>query len=54
MRSLQRSLYVPSVAWTATPELVLTATTDAAQWLQIYSLSRPTDANELYRSIKNV
>ena len=29
---------------TATPELVFTATTDAAQWVQIYGLLRPTDA----------
>ena len=32
---------------TATPELVFTAKTDAAKWVQIYGLLRPTDANEL-------
>ena len=31
---------------TAAPYLVFTATTDAAQWVQIYGLLRPTDANE--------
>ena len=31
---------------TATPELVFTATTDAAKWVQIYGLLRLTDANE--------
>ena len=29
-----------------TPELVCTATTDAVQWMQIYGLLRPTDAND--------
>ena len=38
--------HVPIVIGTATPELVFTATTDAAQWVQIYGLLRPTDANE--------
>ena len=33
---------------TATPELVFTATTDAAQWVQIYGLSRPTNANGVF------
>ena len=32
--------------WTATLEFDFTATTDAAQWVQIYGLLRPTDANE--------
>ena len=40
------ALSVPSVAGTATPELVFTATTDAVQWVQIYDLSRLTDAND--------
>ena len=31
---------------TATPELVFTVTTVAAQWVHIYGLLRPTDANE--------
>ena len=35
-----------SVVGTATPELVFTATTDAVQWVHIYGLSRPTDAND--------
>ena len=26
--------------------MVFTATTDAVQWVQIYGLSRPTDAND--------
>ena len=38
--------HVASVVGTATPELVFTATTDAAKWVQIYGLLRPTDANE--------
>ena len=38
--------HVPSVIGTATPKLVFTATTDAAKWVQIYGLLRPTDANE--------
>ena len=38
--------HVPSVIGTATPELVFTATTDAAKWVQIYGLLRPTVANE--------
>ena len=33
---------------TATPELVFTATTDAAQWVQIYGLLRPTDSSDEY------
>ena len=40
--------HVPGVVGTATPELVFTATTDAAQWVQIYGLSRLTDANDDY------
>ena len=31
---------------TATLELVVTATADAAQWVQIYGLLRRTDAND--------
>ena len=31
---------------TATSELVFTATKDAAQWVQIYGLLRPTVAND--------
>ena len=31
---------------TVTLELVFTATTDAAQWVQIYGLLRPTDAHD--------
>ena len=38
--------HVPSVVGTATPELVFTVTTEAAKWVQIYGLLRPTDANE--------
>ena len=38
--------YVPSVVGTATAELVFTATKDAAQWVQIYDLLTPTDAND--------
>ena len=38
--------HVPSVIETATPELIFTATTDAAKWVQIYGLLRPTDVNE--------
>ena len=38
---------ISSVVGTATPELVFTATTDAAKWVQIYGLLRPTDANDL-------
>ena len=38
--------HVPSVIGTVTSELVFTATTDTAQWVQIYGLLRPTDANE--------
>ena len=34
------------VVGTATPELVFTATTDPAKWVQIYGLLRPTDAND--------
>ena len=41
-----RPSYVPNVARTATPELVFTATTDTVQWVQIYGLTRLTDANE--------
>ena len=37
-----------SVVGTVTPELVFTAMTDTVQWVQIYGLSRPTDANDLY------
>ena len=40
--------HVPSVVGTAPPELVFTATTDAAQWGQIYGLLRPTDVNDIY------
>ena len=29
-------------------ELVFTITTDAAKWVQIYGLLRPTDANDIY------
>ena len=36
-------LYVIEIA---TPELVFTATTDTAQWVQIYGLLRPTDDND--------
>ena len=32
---------------TATPELVFTATTDAAKWMQIYGLLRPTGRPQL-------
>ena len=39
-------LHVLSVVGTATSELVFAATKDAAQWVQIYGLSRPTDAND--------
>ena len=31
---------------TATPDLVFTAKKDAAQWVQIYGIERPTDAND--------
>ena len=41
--------HVPSVIRTATPELVFTVTTDAAKWVQIYGLLRPTDANDVSR-----
>ena len=40
--------HVPSVVGTATPELVFTTSSDAAQWVQIYGLLRPTDASELF------
>ena len=43
----QQPSHVPSVVGTATPELVFTVTTDAAKWVQIYGLLRPTDANEM-------
>ena len=35
-----------SVVGTAIPELVFTATIDAAQWVPIYGLLRLTDAND--------
>ena len=40
------------MAGTATPELVFTATTDAVQWVQIYGLTRLTDANDGMQDIK--
>ena len=43
-------IHVPSVIGTATPELVFTATTDAAKWVQIYGLLRPTDANDVFNN----
>jgi len=42
----QQCSHVPSAVGTATSELDLIATKDAAQWVQIYGLLRPTDANE--------
>ena len=42
--------HVPNMIGTATPELVFTVTTDAAKWVQIYGLLRPTDANDDNRS----
>ena len=39
--------HVLSVVGTATPELVFTVTTDAAKWVLIYGLLRPTDANDI-------
>ena len=38
--------WLASVIGTATPELVFTATTHTAQWVQIYGLLRLTDAND--------
>ena len=51
-RILQRHIMV--VVGTATPELVFTATTDAAKWVQIYGLLRPTDANDEYANDKQL
>ena len=45
--------HVPSVIGTATPKYVFTVTTDAAKWVQIYGLLRPTDANDV-RYITNM
>ena len=45
------------VLGTATPESVFTATKAAAQWVQIYGLLRPTDANDddaLHRKLVSV
>ena len=39
-------LFFDKVIGTATPELIFTVTTDAAKWVQIYGLLRPTDAND--------
>ena len=36
---------------TATSELVFIATKDFVQWVQIYGLSRPTDANDVVLAI---
>ena len=30
----------------ATPKMVFTATADAVQWVQIYGVTKPTDAND--------